>query len=220
MYLNSLNKTINVTFIRHSYTLYNDDDRIQGSIDSKLSDKGVSDIGLIDLNDCNYDVYYCCPLVRTKDTLIEILNKYNKSIDDVNIKQDILLTARKYGIFEGLTNSEIEKNYPKLYTEWLQNENIKSDGIESIENVIDRLKLFISKIISFNYNNILVVTHSEFLYALFKYITGLPLNLKSNDMDIKFINCSITYLKIDVIFDKMILILNINDKTYEKIINF
>ena len=100
------------------------------------------------------------------------------------------------------------------------NENIRGEGIESIENVIDRIKLYISKIISVDYKNILAVTHSGFLYALYKYITNSNLKLKPQDLDINFKNCCIVKLEINIIYDKMNMNLIIDDKKYNKCIIF
>ena len=220
MYLSSFDKKVNVTLVRHGTTKFNEENRVQGGIDIPLSEKGINEINLINMNNIDYDIYFHSPLSRSKDTLMGILNKFNKNLDDLNIKEDILITERQYGIFEGLTKKEIEQKYPKLYEEWLINENVNADGIESIENVIDRIKLFISKIISFNYNKILVVTHSGFLYALFKYITDSKLNLKPNEVEVEFYNCCVVYLNINITMNKIELILNIDDKFYNKNINF
>ena len=220
MYLNSLNKTVNITFIRHGTTKYNEEDRVQGSSDIELSEKGINEINNVKLNDFNFDIFYHSPLSRSKDTLYGILNKYNQDLSELNIKEDILVTERKYGIFEGLTKNEIKEKYSNLYNEWMINENIRGEGIETIENVIDRIKLYISKIISFDYKNILVVTHSGFLYALYKYINNSNLNLKPNDLDIKFQNCCIVNLEINIIYDKMNMNLIIDDKKYQKNIIF
>ena len=220
MYLSSFDKKVNVTFVRHGTTKFNEENRVQGGIDIPLSEKGINEINLIKMNNIDYDIYFHSPLSRSKDTLIGILNKLNKNLEDLNIKEDILITERQYGIFEGLTKKEIKEKYPNLYEEWLINENVIADGIESIENVIDRIKLFISKIISFDYHKILVVTHSGFLYALFKYITDSQLNLKPNEVEVEFHNCCVINLNINISMDKIELILNINDKLYKKNINF
>lgn len=220
MYLNSLNKTVNITFIRHGTTKYNEEDRVQGSSDIELSEKGINEIKNIKLDDFNFDIFYHSPLNRSKDTLYGILKEYNQNLSELNIKEDILVTERKYGIFEGLTKKEIKEKYSNLYNEWMINENIRGEGIETIENVIDRIKLYISKIISFDYKNILVVTHSGFLYALYKYINNSNLNLKPNDLDIKFQNCCIVNLEINIIYDKMILNLIVDNKKYKKNIIF
>ena len=118
-----------------------------------------------------------------------------------------------------LINTNI-KNFAdgEIYVEI--NENIRGEGIETIENVIDRIKLYISKIISFDYKNILVVTHSGFLYALYKYINNLDLKLKPKDLDINFKNCCVIKLEINIIYDKMNINLIIDDKKYQKNIIF
>lgn len=220
MYLSSFNKNVNITLIRHGTTKFNEEDRVQGSSDIPLSEKGIEDINLINLENTNFDLFFHSPLIRSKDTLYGILEKYNVDIDNSNIKQDILITERKYGIFEGLTKKEIKSKYPNLYNEWLKNENIKGEGIETIENVIDRIKLFISKIISFDFKNILLVTHSGFLYALYKYICDEDLNLKPKDLDIEFPNCCISKLNIEIDGNKIEMKLAINEKIFTKIIEF
>lgn len=220
MYLSSFNKNVNLTLIRHGTTKFNEEDRVQGSSDIPLSNKGIKDIDQIDLENTNFDLFYHSPLIRSKDTLYGILEKYNIDIDNSNIKQDILITERKYGIFEGLTKKEIKNKYPNLYNEWLKNENIKGEGIETIENVIDRIKLFISKIISFDFKNILLVTHSGFLYALYKYITDEELNLKPEELDIKFPNCCISKLNIEIDGNKIVMKLIIDEKVFIKRIEF
>lgn len=220
MYLSSFDKKVNVTFVRHGTTKFNEENRVQGGIDIPLSEKGINEINLIKMKNIDYDIYFHSPLSRSKDTLIGILNKFNKNLDDLNIKEDILITERQYGIFEGLTKKEIKEKYPNLYEEWLINENVIADGIESIENVIDRIKLFISKIISFDYRKIFVVTHSGFLYALFKYITDSKLNLKPSELEIEFYNCCVLDLNINITVNKIELILSIDEKLYKKYINF
>ena len=220
MYLNSLNKKVNITFIRHGTTKYNEEDRVQGSSDIELSEKGINEIKNVKLDEFNFDIFYHSPLSRSKDTLYGILNKYNQDFTELNIKEDILITERKYGIFEGLTKNEIKEKYSNLYNKWMINENIRGEGIETIENVIDRIKLYISKIISFDYKNVLVVTHSGFLYALYKYISNSDLKLKPTDLDVNFKNCCIVKLEINIIYDKMNLNLIIDDKKYQKNIIF
>tara|TARA_Y200000002_G_scaffold378427_1_gene385798 strand:- start:853 stop:1515 length:663 start_codon:yes stop_codon:yes gene_type:complete len=220
MYLSSFNKNVNLTLIRHGTTKFNEEDRVQGSSDIPLSNKGIEDIDLINLENTNFDLFYHSPLIRSKDTLYGILEKYNIDIDNSNIKQDILITERKYGIFEGLTKKEIKNKYPNLYNEWLKNENIKGEGIETIENVIDRIKLFISKVISFDFKNILLVTHSGFLYALYKYITNEELNLKPEELDVRFPNCCISKLNIEIDGNKIVMKLVIDEKVFIRRIEF
>ena len=185
-----------ITFIRHGTTLYNLQDRVQGSIDIKLSKEGYDDINNIKLNETNYDYLYHSSLSRSKDTLYGLIDKYN--INAKCIIQNDLIIERSYGIFEGLTKNEINEKYPEKYKEWLINENIKGQNIESIENVIKRFKLFLHEIINSNKNNVLVVTHSGFLYAMYKFVSNTELYKKPNNLDVEFKNGCIVNLTIDI----------------------
>tara|TARA_B110000483_G_scaffold198181_1_gene237238 strand:+ start:813 stop:1475 length:663 start_codon:yes stop_codon:yes gene_type:complete len=220
MYLNSLNKNVNITFIRNGTTKLNFEDRIHGNVNTELTEEGVNEINNIQLENLNYDIFYHSPLKSSKDTLLNILNKYNENSEELNIKEDILITERKYGIFEELTKEEINEKYPQLYQEWQINDNINADGIESIDNLIDRIKLFISKVISYDYYNIMVITHTDFLYALFKYITNNNLEDKPESFNFTIDSCKLIYLKINIIYDKMVLILKIDEKEYKKMVDF
>ena len=220
MYLNSLNKNVNITFIRNGTTKLNFEDKIHGNVNTELTEEGVNEINNIQLENLNYNIFYHSPLKSSKDTLLNILNKYNKNSEELNIKEDILITERKYGIFEELTKEEINEKYPQLYQEWQINDNINADGIESIDNLIDRIKLFISKVISYDYYNIMVITHTDFLYALFKYITNNNLEDKPESFNFTIDSCKLIYLKINIIYDKMVLILKIDEKEYKKMVDF
>lgn len=185
-----------ITLIRHGTTLYNLQDRVQGSIDIKLSKEGYRDIENINLNNTNYDYLYHSSLSRSKDTLYGLIDKYN--INPKGIIQNDLIIERSYGIFEGLTKMEINNKYPEKYNEWIKNENIKGENIESIENVIKRFKLFLHEIINSDKNNILAVTHSGFLYAMYKFVSKKDLYIKPNDLDINFNNGCVVFLTLDI----------------------
>ena len=210
-------KQISITFVRHGTTVYNEQDRVQGSSDVPLSEKGKSEIDNIIVTN-SYDYYYHSPLSRSKDTLLGIMNRNNLSLS--NIIENELITERSYGIFEGLTKEEISIKYPELYNEWNINENIQGFGIERIENVIYRIREFISRIVSFNIKKILAVTHSGFLCALFKYITDSSLSLKPQQLEVQFPNCCVVQLNIYIFINKHILKLLINNKEFIKVIYY
>ena len=193
---NEILNEINITFVRHGTTEYNEQNRVQGSSDIPLSKKGYEDIEKVVLTHCNYDLYFHSPLMRSKDTLYSILEKYGTIPDKKHIVESSCVTERGYGIFEGLTPLEIEEQYPSYYHEWIINENVKGDNIEPIEEVIYRIEKFIAKCIGYNNKRILVVTHSGVLYALYKYITDSPLHLKPADFLVSFPNCCVVDLQI------------------------
>ena len=220
MYICSKNKKINISFIRHASTLFDEENKIKGINDVEISKKGYEEIKKLKLIN-KFDIYYHSPLKRTKHTLYELLLNNKENIEELNIKEDILITNRKFGILEGLTKKEIEIKYPELNNKWKYNENIIEEGIENIENIIDRIKLFLSKILSYdNCFNILVITDSEFLYALYKFINNIDLNIKNDNLEINFdIFCKVD-LKIEIINSEVLLNLFIENKKYLKKINF
>lgn len=218
MQSNTLLHKIDITFVRHGTTEYNEQNRVQGSSDIPLSKKGYEDIEKISLQHCNYDMYIHSPLMRSEYTLYGILEKYNKSIEQENITESSYVTERGYGIFEGLTPNEIKQRYPVHYNDWLRNENVKGDGIESIEHVIQRIQEFIKICIDCKKSKLLVVTHSGFLYALYKYITGSPLHLKPKDFIVSFPNCCVVEFQIFVYFHYIEFNLKIEDNVIQKII--
>ena len=215
---NEILNEINITFVRHGTTEYNQQNRVQGSSDIPLSKKGYEDIEKVVLTHCNYDLYFHSPLMRSKDTLYSILEKYCTIPDKKHIVESSCVTERGYGIFEGLTPSEIEEQYPSYYHEWLINENVRGDNIESIEEVIYRIEKFIAKCIGHNNKRVLVVTHSGFLYALYKYMNDSLLHLKPKDCSVSFPNCCIVDLQIMVYLHYSELNLKIKGNVIQKII--
>ena len=201
---------ITLNLIRHGQTEYNKIDKIQGSSDIELSEVGTNQAKNCCINfDINYDIAFHSSLKRSKDTL-------NIIWDNLKIKPTIevndLIIERSYGIFEGLTKEMIKRTYPDKYEEWLKNENVDGEGVESIENVIFRIIKFFNYLITKKYTNVLVVTHSGVLYALYKFITNTNLNERP---DIKFKNCSSQILEIyynDIITQ---LKFHIGEHTYE-----
>ncbi len=176
-----------ILFVRHGQTNYNLENRVQGSSDIPLNYVGLSQASNVKLNSFQPDIGFHSGLSRSHKTLDLILQKNNISISTY---KNILLQERKYGIFEGLTHNEIKERYPILYEEWKKNENILIHDAESIKDVQDRGKSFLYYVHD-NFKtkqNILTVTHSGFMYALYKFLFNIDLNEKPN---IHIDNCDI-----------------------------
>ena len=78
---------------------------------------------------------------------------------------------------------------------WKEDENTFIEKAEPIENVVKRVLEFIDLIKKSDDKNILVVTHSGVLYALYKHITKTGLGVRPKE--IYFHNCCSVYLNID-----------------------
>lgn len=193
---------IKVNFIRHGETVFNRLKKIQGSSNINLSSTGIEQAKNVKINE-TYDIAFHSSLNRSKDTLDIICNNL-KIIPKKNV--DDLIIERSYGIFEGLTEEDICEKYPDLYNKWKKNENIFIEDAETIDNVILRINKFIKMLIDNNYKNVLVVTHSGVLFALYKFIEQI--NLRERPKNIKFKNCSSNILEIK--YNKYIIDLKFN----------
>lgn len=200
-------KVKTIYFIRHGETIFNKMKKIQGSSDIPLSEFGELQAKLcVAVRNINFDLFIHSGLIRSKQTLEIIKENLNLSPNKGIIKNDLII-ERGYGIFEGLTEEDINKKYPNLFNEWKINENVKLEGAETIENVIDRFLNFCDYIRNEDCENVLAVTHSGFLYAIYKYITDTNLGIRPN---VKFPNCCLAILKIHD--NKLEFI--VGDKTY------
>ena len=187
-----MKKTI-IHFIRHGQTLYNLEKRIQGSVDIELSDFGVKQAESILSSNFleKYDVSYHSSLSRSQKTLEIILD--SKKINVTKRLSDLLI-ERGYGFFEGLQDNVIQSKYPDIYHQWKENENTYIEGAEKIESVVNRIQKFIKNMVVDDYQNVLAVTHSGVLYALYKFITNTKLGVRPSE--VSFPNCCSVYLDI------------------------
>ena len=88
---------------------------------------------------------------------------------------DSLLNSRDVGIFSGMTLEEIEEQYPKVYTQWIEgNPDFCPPLGESTKSLVIRSQDFIQFLKSTfsGDSKILVVTHRENLGILAYLITG------------------------------------------------
>ena len=134
---------MNIYVLRHGQTDYNIEGKFQGQIDIKMNQNGEqqTDKAASELNKIHFDVVFCSPLSRTRDTANKIKNE-NLIIDERIIERSFGSLEGKYGIpdFE---------------------ENIEKYNIESIEKLTLRVNNFFDELLENykNVENILIVTH-------------------------------------------------------------
>lgn len=134
---------MNIYVLRHGQTDYNIEGKFQGQIDIKMNENGEqqTDKAAIELNKIYFDVIFCSPLTRTKNTAKKIKNE-KIIIDERIIERSFGSLEGKYGIpdFE---------------------ENIEKYNIESIEKLTLRVNNFLDELLGKykNVENILIVTH-------------------------------------------------------------
>ena len=116
------------------------------------------------LKDIKFDVYFCSPLVRTKQTLDEII-KYHKNL---NVIYDDRLKERDYGEITGQPASICK------FRRWNANDEIPYK-METIPEMFDRIASFYDDL-KRNYEgkNILIVAHSGVGRMTYFYFNGKP----------------------------------------------
>lgn len=147
-----------ITIIRHGETIWNAQQRIQGQRNSKLSENGIRQAGLVAkaLAKREFDVLISSDLERAVETA-EIINKelllplgYNENIRE-----------RSFGIVEGMTLAEMKQQYPNEYVSYKERDPkfAFTDG-ESIEQLFNRVTSEIEAIArEFENKKVLIVSH-------------------------------------------------------------
>ena len=89
-----------ILFVRHGKTEWNNQKKMQGSVDIPLSDDGIEHAKIMakKLKDTKIDVAFCSPLDRAKQTM-DIIN--NSRENKIPVITEEALTERNYALYEG-----------------------------------------------------------------------------------------------------------------------
>ena len=101
-----------ILLIRHGETLWNQQHRMQGQHDSPLTPLGLQQARqlALRLKTLSFGALYSSDLGRAHQTARCIADETGHEV-----VSDRGLRERSFGIFEGLTNNEIEQRYPEHY---------------------------------------------------------------------------------------------------------
>ncbi len=159
-----------IYFVRHGQT----DDNANGSLltgwsATPLNEKGFSQARETaeNLKDVKYDICFCSPLLRTRQTLDEII-KYHKNL---KVIFDDRLKERDYGEITGQPASVCK------FRRWNANDEIPFK-METIPQMFDRVASFYDDLKKYKGQNILIVAHSGVGRMTHFYFNGKP---KDND---------------------------------------
>lgn len=139
--------------IRHAESIYNEKKLLQGQVDCELSEKGLKDTKNRSKNfPTDFDICFCSPLKRTKQTA-KILVPY------LNVIYDDRLMERGLGDWENTHNTD-EKQF------LMHNKIVPPNG-ETFEEFDKRIIDFLEMIKrSYSDKKILIVTHGGVIYAI------------------------------------------------------
>lgn len=181
--------------IRHGTTDKKDSDktvkRYKGSLDIPLSERGIQQIRQLSDHirmNCSegFKAIYSSPLIRALKSAEIIAEPY--SISPVVIAD---LRERSFGIWEGMTFTEIQEKYPDEFDAWANNP-LKYSPLkgESTLAVRDRVIKALDEILSrHNGELIAIVAHGGVNRIILCHILGLPLeNLFRIEQDYASLN--------------------------------
>lgn len=162
--------------VRHGETEWNADNRVQGSIDIPLSQKGreqAESLGRWMQKSPKPQKIYCSDLKRS----IQTANILGEILGVTNIEETPLLKEINCGVWEGKFIDELIKDYSQEYAMWRLNSSFKCPEGESVDDVRDRVERFFiekrSELLSFE--TVLIVAHGILNRAVLSFIMDLPL---------------------------------------------
>lgn len=157
--------------VRHGKTVWNQETKMQGKLNSPLTDEGIN--GAIDLR----------PQIRGKD-ITEVLvspmpralqTAYLATEGKLPIKVEPLLREMDLGIWEGVRAAEAYEEYPAEYDRFKSEAHLYTpiDGGETFFEVDERVRELIKKLTEREDNGpILLVTHQILVQTLLTILEG------------------------------------------------
>ncbi len=160
--------------VRHGETAWNAQGRIQGHLDSPLNEEGLAQAILVGerLGHERIDVIFCSDLGRVLQTVQPLVDRSGREP-----VRDAMLRERHLGIFQGLTSAECQARHPHDYARFHARdvEHVVPGG-ESIRQVYLRVARFFDATARAHPDKTLAVfTHGGILDALYRHVTGTPL---------------------------------------------
>lgn len=177
-----------IYYVRHGQTDANFN-RMRTSSDIGINDNGIMQAKETaeQLRDVEFDICFCSPLLRTKQTC-EIILKYHPNLTPI---YDDRLVERTYGTLQDAPLNAIPFN------RWQMGkfeEETKAFGMETIGQVYERVKSFFDEIKSkYKDKNILVVSHGGTGRLVCAYFKGFPKDGDLSAPDFKVKNAQAVY---------------------------
>ena len=169
-----MNATV-LILIRHGETLWNTQLRMQGSLDSDLTQKGESQIKALGewMKEVPFDYLYCSDTPRAHKTA-EAIRKFTGH----NLNFDKRLREKNLGVFEGLTSEEAKERYPETFQQFkTAGASYVIDQGESTQQLLKRALDAIEEIRNRHPQKVAVaVTHGGVVRVLMKHVLGIPLD--------------------------------------------
>lgn len=153
--------------IRHGQTAWNVATRIQGHCDIGLDDTGrwQAERLALALADAGLDAVYSSDLDRASDTAQALARAAG-----LQVRTDAGLRERGFGVFEGLTFTEVEQRFPEAARRWRRRDaTFGPEGGETLQAFYERAVGTVAALAARHRGqHIAVVAHGGVLDALYR----------------------------------------------------
>ena len=158
--------------VRHGQTPYNAEHRLQGQLDTRLSELGREQAHALGLKlkaeGARFDALYCSRLERAIMTASIIGSRIGLEPRVVPGLEEI-----NFGCFQGHTYEEIAELYPEAYREFqLRGTDVNPHGGETGQMVFERARRALLSLPEAEKGSALVVSHGAVIGYLRAYIAG------------------------------------------------
>lgn len=159
---------------RHGETEWNADNRVQGSIDIPLSDKGREQAKWLARSLANArrpEIVFSSDLSRSRETA-EIASA---GLSVPGPIESPLLREINCGRWEGLSMGCLEKDFPEEYEQWRLKADYKCPGGESVADVKKRIETFFAEKAGelSRAETVMIVAHGLFNRTMLAHIMNL-----------------------------------------------
>ena len=162
-----------IILLRHGETVWNRGSRIQGHLDSPLSDAGIAQAETLAqrLTGETFAALYSSDLGRAHETARRIaVRTHHQVILEPGLRE------RNLGILQGLTRVEAKALYPEIYTRYrMFDPDCIVSGGENALHFIARVVATFSGIANRFPGKAVVVTHGGTLEVMYRHASGVPL---------------------------------------------
>lgn len=166
---------MDIYFVRHGQTEWDEERRMQGQKDSELTAMGREDSKYLakELNRTEFSQIYSSPLERAMDTARYIKMGRAQEIMPVDSFKEMNL-----GEWEGMLDRDVMNQYPEEHFNfWNRPHLFKPQGGESFEEFRDRVKKGLDDLIEKAAGDrIVVVTHTLVIKAILSIVHDYPVD--------------------------------------------
>jgi len=149
---------------RHGQTDYNKKELMQGRIDIPLNETGMEQARATKtkIGDVKFDAVYASPLTRAVQTASII-----GDIDPSNIITDDCIIEADFGKYDGVNYYKVALPMTAYWT--LPEIFPAPSGVETIKEMVNRTKSFLTELEQKDYENVLVVCHGGIIRPIRGY---------------------------------------------------